>query len=243
MRTWATCLAMVLAALQLDSALASPEEARVALERGNVSEAVRLFTQCMPDVECLVGIAEVQFATSSGDNDYKESLKMYRQAAAAGSAKAQHQLGFMHEQGLGTPRNTTEAARWYILAAQQEYAPSQLAMARAYSIGAGVAQDYKKARQWYVLAAKQSQQEAYLGLARIYGDGTGVQRDTQLAYALASLTAAKGGVAGGQAEELLNTLSLRMNEGEVASARKFARQLVSSKKPMDLVAEYLSKRK
>ena len=45
--------------------------------------------------------------------------------AEAGQPKAQYHFGEMHELGLGTAPNLTEAFYWYTKAAQQGYAPAQ----------------------------------------------------------------------------------------------------------------------
>ena len=45
--------------------------------------------------------------------------------AQSGQPKAQYHFGEMHELGLGTPPNLTEAFYWYTSAAQQGYAPAQ----------------------------------------------------------------------------------------------------------------------
>lgn len=54
--------------------------------------------------------------------------QLYRAQAAlaeAGKPRAQYHFGEMHELGLGTPPNLTEAFYWYTKAAQQGYAPAQ----------------------------------------------------------------------------------------------------------------------
>jgi len=43
-------------------------------------------------------------------------------AADQGFALAQSNLGVMHDNGWGLPKNTTEAVRWYLLAAGQGFA-------------------------------------------------------------------------------------------------------------------------
>jgi len=54
--------------------------------------------------------------------------QLYRAQAAlaeAGKPRAQYHFGEMHELGLGTRPNLTEAFYWYTKAAQQGYAPAQ----------------------------------------------------------------------------------------------------------------------
>jgi TPR repeat protein len=45
--------------------------------------------------------------------DLAQALKLYREAAEAGSHRAMFELGRLHEQGLGTRRNVAAAVGWY----------------------------------------------------------------------------------------------------------------------------------
>ena len=54
--------------------------------------------------------------------DFREAARWYTLAAAQGHAKAQCNLGGMHEHGTGMAQDFREAARLYMLAAAQGYA-------------------------------------------------------------------------------------------------------------------------
>ncbi len=51
--------------------------------------------------------------------DYAEAVKWYRKAAEQGNAKAQNNLGLMHEEGRGVPQDYVQAHMWYNLAGAQ----------------------------------------------------------------------------------------------------------------------------
>ena len=66
---------------------------------------------------------------------------------------AQHYLGTMFARGQGVPQSSAEAAKWYLLAAEQGDPSSQLALGKLYHSGAGLAVSLVQAHKWYNLAA------------------------------------------------------------------------------------------
>ena len=69
----------------------------------------------------------------------------YRKAAEQGDAFAQHNLGFMYENGRGVAQDYAEAMRWYRKAAGQGDADAQFNLGVMYQEGRGVKQDYVQA--------------------------------------------------------------------------------------------------
>ena len=59
------------------------------------------------------------------EGDDALAAKWYRQAAQAGHAEAQYELGLMYELGIGVPGDPGEAAYWYGLATT-EFCPAEL---------------------------------------------------------------------------------------------------------------------
>jgi TPR repeat protein len=49
-------------------------------------------------------------------SDYETALKLWRQLAEQGNAKAQYNLGIMYDKGNGVPRDYAAAYMWYTLA-------------------------------------------------------------------------------------------------------------------------------
>ena len=56
--------------------------------------------------------------------DYATALREFEPLAKQGHARAQTNLGWMYDKGLGVPQNYETAVKWYTLAAEQGYAPA-----------------------------------------------------------------------------------------------------------------------
>ena len=61
----------------------------------------------------------------------------------------------MYDDGHGVPRDDTEAAKWFRLAADQGYAMAQNNLGSLYARGEGVPKDYVQAYMWFALSAEQ----------------------------------------------------------------------------------------
>jgi TPR repeat protein len=80
--------------------------------------------------------------------DYAEAMRWYRQAAAAGYALGEANVGYLYSQGLGVPQNDTEAVRWYRMAAEKGQREAQYNLGIRYAAGRGVPKDLTQARGW-----------------------------------------------------------------------------------------------
>jgi TPR repeat protein len=98
--------------------------------------------------------------------NYAEAVKWFTLAANQGYAKAQYNLGTMHENGEGVTKSLAQALKWYRLAAEQEDAPAQYALGTMYRDGLGVKKNAKQARRWLQRAADQGYGPAKSALAR-----------------------------------------------------------------------------
>jgi hypothetical protein len=78
---------------------------RRALERGSREAEIRL---------AVVSVREGAAAVDSG-----AAVAVLRQAVEDGSVLAEVALGYCYEQGIGVPRSSAEAARWYRAGAQR----------------------------------------------------------------------------------------------------------------------------
>ena len=87
--------------------------------------------------------------------DYETALKKFLPLAARGNVAAQHNLGWMYDQGEGVPQDYTEAVKWYRRVADQGFADAQINLGVMYAEGLGVPQDDQEAMKWYRLAADQ----------------------------------------------------------------------------------------
>ena len=93
-------------------------------------------------------------------------------AAETGDAEARYQLGQMYALGLGLEVDTTEAQRWYSIAAQQNHPRAQLALA-----GLLERQGNSQALEWYQRSAAQGEAQAQFALGRILCAGQTVTPD------------------------------------------------------------------
>ena len=93
------------------------------------------------------------------------------------AAAAQNNLGKMHEYGIGTGKNDTEAARWYSLAAENGNLEGMTALAGLYREGRGVAPNEADADRWLTRAAEAGHAEAQCSIGRCRMKGLGCARN------------------------------------------------------------------
>ncbi len=120
------------------------------------SEALRWY---MPSAKNAYPLSEyyVGLIYQKGDRtvqrDLEKSIAWFKTAAAHGFARAQNDLGWAYERGIGVRRNFETAAGWYLRSAKQGWAKAQINIARLYEAGRGVEQDYREAFFWYRMAS------------------------------------------------------------------------------------------
>jgi TPR repeat protein len=85
--------------------------------------------------------------------DYKTAARLLRADALKGDANAQHNLGYMYEQGMGVDRDLAQAFTWYSKSADQGFAASQNDLGAMYADGIGVPQDLVRAYVLFTQAA------------------------------------------------------------------------------------------
>jgi len=76
--------------------------------------------------------------------DYATAIQIFRQLADQGYARAQTNLGFMYQTGLGVTQDYATALRWGRKAAEQGEAVAQYTLGNMYDNGQGVAQDTRQ---------------------------------------------------------------------------------------------------
>lgn len=115
--------------------------------------------------------------------DYAAAAALWRVEAAEGSADAKFGLGLLHDLGLGGPRNSPAALRWYLEAAGDGLAEAQFNVAVMLDAGTGVPSEPAAAASWYARAAANGHARAQYNLGLLYEDGIGVPRDPAIARA------------------------------------------------------------
>ena len=102
--------------------------------------------------------------------------------ANAGDPAAQVQVGNMYAFGTGVGRNSTEAAKWFRIAADQGDAQAQFSLGDLYDEGQGVPQDFGEALRWYRMAAGQGYGPALCNIGILYFNAQGVPRNLAQSY-------------------------------------------------------------
>ncbi len=126
------------------------------------------------------------------------------------------------------PRDAVEAAKWYLMAAEQGDANGQHNLANRYESGQGVAQNYAEAVKWYRKAAEQVHPMAQANLGVMYEHGHGVRQDfvqAQMWYILsASFFRASEAKNRGLVIKNRDQLAAKMTTEQVLEARRLARE-------------------
>jgi uncharacterized protein len=118
------------------------------LQAVRIFVAVAVFGLCLPAGADTMSDAEAAWRRQ----DYATAAELYRSLAEQGRATAQHALAKMYENGEGLPRNSVEAAKWFLRAAEQGHAGAQLFLGGMYETGDGVQRDYVRAYMWFSLS-------------------------------------------------------------------------------------------
>ena len=88
-----------------------------------------------------IGVKQAMKGSAYGRGDYTMALNLFSDAAAAGDAAAQYNLGFLHDTGRGVPADAATAREWYEKAAAQGYAAAEYKLGEMHEQGRGVPVD------------------------------------------------------------------------------------------------------
>ena len=125
-------------------------------------------------------------------DDYTTPFTREKKRAEQGDAQAQSNLGFLYDNGYGTPQDHKAAIKWFAKSAEQGNADAQNNLGVMYNNGEGTPQDYKAAIKWYTKAAEQGFAAAQYNLGVMYGKGEGTPQDYVMAHMLWNIAAANG---------------------------------------------------
>ena len=87
------------------------------------------------------------------DKNLPEAAKYTQMAVEKGYVRAQYQLGYLYEEGLGVPQDWEKSFHWYLKAANQGYAMAQNNVGTAFYLGKGIEKDMDQAFIWYKKSA------------------------------------------------------------------------------------------
>ncbi len=154
------------------------------------------------------------------EGNYAAALAIFMSLADKGHPIALKNLGAMHENGQGVPKNQDEAAKWYLRSAEKGFHEAQFIMGIRYENGIGVSRDDKEAIKWYLLAAAQDHAKAMNNVGVMYGDGRGAAKDIVTAYMWFSLAHQRGFT---PAKRGLNHYARQMTPEQIAQAEGMAK--------------------
>ena len=126
-------------------------------------------------------IADDNGSAAFARHDYEAAAALWRAEAAAGSAEAKFGLGLIADLGLGAPRDSAVALRWYLEAAGDGVPDAAFNVAVMLDAGTGTARDPAAAALWYARAALSGHPRAQYNLGQLYAAGVGVPQNADLA--------------------------------------------------------------
>jgi len=154
-----------------------------------------------------------------GEADLRRAAERLEVAAKAEIPDAQHALGVLYLRGRGVARDTSEAARWFLRAAENGNTAGEVEYAILLFNGDGVARDERLAARYFRRAAGRGNTIAQNRLARLYAVGRGVAKNLTEAAAWHLLASGRG-LTDTWLDETLKGLSAE----ERAAAEKLAAQ-------------------
>lgn len=110
--------------------------------------------------------------------DYASAFDHWRAGAERNQTKAQSGLGFLYYKGLGVPRDSVQAARWFLRAAEKGEPNAQFFLGLMHFFGDGVPRNLERALMWCELALAGGQVEALDWRERLIENMTAAERDT-----------------------------------------------------------------
>jgi len=110
--------------------------------------------------------------------DYAKALDAWQKAADGGDARSQYSIGYLHQFGLGVPRDFDKAKEWYEKAAAQNNADALYSLGLLYENGHAGRKDLAEAMSYYRRAtATGPHADAEYAIGRMTLRGRGVPRD------------------------------------------------------------------
>ncbi len=138
----------------------------------------------LPLLAAAAGAADFEAGVAAAQKgDYAAARAQWQPLAEGGHRDAQFNLGLLHENGLGVPRDGARAAHWYRLAAEQDDRTAQAYLGEMYAKGLGVPRDDVAALGWFRRAAELGHPAAQYNVGLFYATGRGVEPSEVQAYA------------------------------------------------------------
>lgn len=156
------------------------------------------------------------------DAPLSPQMKMLIKRVNGGDVPATYELARRYDNGDEVPRDEAEAAKYYILAAEEGHSEAQLALADCYFFGRGAYKNYSWALKWYQKAAEQGVVKAQQSLGYMYAGGLGVSQDYVAAYMWYSIS---------PTPTVITWIERRMTPEQIAEGRRRAEQWRQRQRP------------
>jgi TPR repeat protein len=108
-----------------------------------------------------------------GQDDYRNALRCYKQAAESGISAAAYELGCMYDDGKGVDKDEEQAMHWYVEALKGGDPDAANTLGVRYMFGSGVDQDRELAYRLFETAADQGHEIAMINLQNLQEMGYG----------------------------------------------------------------------
>jgi len=168
--------------------------------------------------------------------DEHRSFQLNFEAANGVNIDAALNLGIEYAYGRGTDKNFEQAFHWYSIAAKAGNVIAQHNLGAAYAKGEGTPIDYIDAQYWYLTAAKKGSYLSQLCLGQMYEEGQGVEID--LIKALSWYFLSRNTSDNPELISLIQNLEKKLDQTEVAEAKKLASKILETTQTSDLFDKY-----
>lgn len=228
------CVVVVLGAYRLWDAV---PVLRMRAEHGGIAAAHKLgLIYSTPDTVRKTDAALSRYAGLPFDEALANAW--FLQAAKAGDAASQYDIGVSYAAGAGVKKDAAQAAEWFKKAAAQNYAPAELSVGLCYLYGTGVPQDAHYAALMIESAMRHGDADATYQLANLYLTGSGVKKSYSKARKLFEEFLAKNAKGNtGAAARQLGMMHL-MGQGVTADAETAARYFWQGAQSGDAQAQF-----
>ncbi len=116
-----------------------------------------------------VAVAQYISGKRAESSDFRKALIFYQKAAEQGHPNALKRLGEIYYNGAeGTPKNFTEAIKWWSILGDQGDHETQTKIGEMISDGKGEVANLEKAQSWFLKAAMQGHAPAQIGLGDLW---------------------------------------------------------------------------
>ena len=154
------------------------------------------------------------------DSRPADALPIFQNLAKVGSATSMLYVGYIYRDGLGRPADTSEAEKWFRMAADAGSIIAYHSLGNLY----GSSKRWRDAREAFAIAGAKDYGPALNQLGRMYAAGLGVEKDARRAIQYFERASAEGHLPGRIA---LGRLLMRDSGSRIERARGLFLYLVS----------------